>query len=77
MKIVRREAIVQGRSVKKGVLENFAKLWDKCFPENFAKFLRTPFLCRTPPVTAPVCTEFYLHIIFFNNKQLYLNVCLS
>ena len=43
---------------KKGVLKNFAKfigehlcqshflikrLWHRCFPENFAKFLRTPF----------------------------------
>ena len=42
-------------SVKKGVLKNFAKftgknqcqslrLWCRCFPVNFAKFLRTLFL---------------------------------
>ena len=24
------------------------KLWHKCFPVNFAKFLRTPFLQNTP-----------------------------
>ena len=47
---------------KKGVLRNFAKvtgknlcqslfikkrLWHSCFPVNFAKFLRTPFLQNT------------------------------
>ena len=40
-------------SLRKGVLRNFAKftgkhlcssLWHRCFPANFAKFLRTPFL---------------------------------
>ena len=44
-------------SVKKGVLRNFARFtgrhlcqslflnsWHRCFPVNFAKFLRTPFL---------------------------------
>ena len=44
-------------SVKKGVFKNFAKFtggtllkkrhWRKCFPVNFAKFLRTPFLQST------------------------------
>ena len=48
-------------SMKKGVLRNFAKfpgkhlwvsylikrLWHRCFPVNFAKFVRTPFY-RTP-----------------------------
>ena len=33
---------------EKGVLRNFAtllkkRLWHRCFPVNFAKFLRTPF----------------------------------
>ena len=27
------------------------RLWRRCFPVNFVKFLRTP-LCRTPPVAA-------------------------
>ena len=46
---------------KKGVLRNFAKvtgknlcqslfikkrLWDSCFPVNFAKFLRAPFIIK-------------------------------
>ena len=33
-------------SKKKGILRNFAKFVGKhlCFPMNFAKFLRTPFL---------------------------------
>ena len=44
-------------SVKEGVLRNFAKvtgkhmcqsLWHWCFPMDFAKFLRTPFLQNTP-----------------------------
>ena len=43
-------------SVIKGALRNFAKftgkhlcqrLWHRCFPVNFAKFLRTPFLQNT------------------------------
>ena len=43
-------------SVRKGVLRNFAKftgkqlcqsLWERCFPVNFAKFLRTTFLQNT------------------------------
>ena len=25
-------------------------LWHRCFPVDFAKFLRTPFFYRTPPV---------------------------
>ena len=34
------------RSVRKGVLRNLLKkrLWQRCFPVNFAKFFRTPFL---------------------------------
>ena len=28
---------------KKGVIRNCAKFWHRCFPVNFAKFLRTPF----------------------------------
>ena len=33
-------------SVKKGILRNFTKFTGKhrCFPVNFMKFLRTPFL---------------------------------
>ena len=47
-------------SIKKGVLWNFVKfiglrpanllkkrLWHRCFPVNFTKFLRTPFLQNT------------------------------
>ena len=56
------EAVVQTCSVKKSVLRNFTKfrrrqvrpatllkrrLWQICFPVNFAKFLRT-FFCRAP-----------------------------
>ena len=52
------EAVVRRCSVKKGVLRNSAKftgkhlrpatllkkrLWHRCFPVKFAKFLRTPF----------------------------------
>ena len=50
------EAVVQRCSIKKGVLRNCEKLTGKhlchrlchrCFPVNFAKFLRTPFLQNT------------------------------
>ena len=43
-------------SMKKGVLRNFnrpaatllkKRLWHRCFPVNFARFLRTPFLQKT------------------------------
>ena len=49
----------QGCSVKKGVLKISKKLLKKrlqhmCFPVNFVKFLRTPFLHRTPFVAASV-----------------------
>ena len=30
-------------------------LWHMCFPVNFAKFLRTSFFDRTPPVAASDC----------------------
>ena len=33
------------------------KLWHRCFPVNFAKFLRTPFFYRTPPVIASDMTR--------------------
>ena len=37
--------------MKKDVLRNFAKFtgkhWRRCFPVNFGKFLRTPFLQNT------------------------------
>ena len=42
--------------MKKGVLRNFnrpaatllkKRLWHRCFPVNFARFLRTPFLQKT------------------------------
>ena len=29
------------------------RLLHRCFPLNFAKFLKTPFSYRTPPVAAP------------------------
>ena len=46
----------QRSTVKKGVLRNFVKftgkrlcqsLWHRCFPVNFAEFLRTPFSQNT------------------------------
>ena len=33
-------------------------LWRRCFPVNFAKFLRTPFLYRKPPVAASIILIF-------------------
>ena len=39
------ETVAQRCSVKKG-------LWHRCFPVNFAKYLRPPFFYRTPLVAA-------------------------
>ena len=67
------EAIVQRCSIKKVFLKK--ALWHKCFPVNFAKFLRTPFLIkhlrwllltltyRTPPVAASVMKTYYTAIL--------------
>ena len=30
------------------------RLWHRCFPVNFAKFLTIPFFYRTPPVAASI-----------------------
>ena len=35
------------------------RLWHRCFPVNFAKFLRTAFFCRTSPVAAYVFLSVY------------------
>ena len=61
------EAVAQTCSVKKVFLEisqnsqentsarvSILIKWHRCFPVNFAKFLRTPFLNRTSPVAASV-----------------------
>ena len=36
------------------------RLWHRCFPVNFAKFLKTPFLKRTPPVAASIKTIYLI-----------------
>ena len=33
------------------------RLWYRCFPVNFAKFFKNTFFSRTPPVAAPVYTN--------------------
>ena len=83
-----------------GVLRHFAKFTGKhlcqslffnkvaghkCFPENFSKFLRTPFFYRTPLVAAsehvkpfshvyglPLLLEVCWYILFFQQKALCL-----
>ena len=45
------ETVAQTCSVKKVSATLLKKrLWHRCFPVNFAKFLRTPFFYRTPLV---------------------------
>ena len=36
------------------------RLWHRCFPVNFAKFIRTPFFHRRPSVTASVPGQLFL-----------------
>ena len=44
------------------------KLWHKCFPANFEKFLRTPFPYRTPPLaTSEQCVP--SEILAFRDSQ--------
>ena len=38
------------------------RLWRRCFPVNFVKFLRTPFFHRTPLVAASVYRELHIQI---------------
>ena len=54
---------------KKGQTHNFIKkrLWHRCFPVNFAKFLRTAFY-RTPLLAASESHRHYKHLFF--NKDL-------
>ena len=48
----RNSAKFTGKHLCQGLFFNeVAGLWHRCFPVNFAKFLRTPFY-RIPPVTA-------------------------
>ena len=68
-------------SRKKGVLKNFAKfifatllkkrLWHRCFPVNFAKILKTPFLTEHLWTTVSVCQTtnhtYIREIVEFNN----------
>ena len=50
--------MVQENHVQKQPLDVFVcnfikkKLWHRCFPVNFMKFLRTPLFYRTPLVAA-------------------------
>ena len=71
---------------EKDVLKNFAKFtgkhlcWSLFFnkvatPVKFAKFLKTSFFCRTPPVAACVdiksLTDRYNNSILFPNESFY------
>ena len=46
------------------------RLWHRCFPVNFVKFLRTPFFNRTPPVAPSDCIP---SNIFFIQLQIYIS----
>ena len=52
--------ILQGNTVRAC---NFIKkvLQHRCFPMKFAKFFRTPFFYRTPPMAASVCRKATKH----------------
>ena len=56
------EAVVWRCSVKPATLFK-KRLWHRCFPANFTKFLRTPFL-RTPLVAASVVTKWSMSFYY-------------
>ena len=64
MKIVRTEAVVQGCSVKKVFLKILQNSGTSVFLWILRNFSEHLFLCRAPPVTASVHTEFYRHSVF-------------
>ena len=45
------------------------RLWPRCFPVNFAKFLRTFFFYRTPPGDCFCAKYIALNILHFTQKQ--------
>ena len=45
------------------------RLWRRCFPVNFVKFLRTLFLYRTPLVAASVRSKVYHKLSLFSLKR--------
>ena len=71
-------------SIKKGVLRKFSKftgkhlcqrLWHRCFPVNFEKFLRTPFLQNTSGrlllnFRGFRVFNFALHVLFLQETKL-------
>ena len=60
------------------------RLWHRCFPVNFAKFLKTPF-CRTPPGAASVersvkmlpLLKVYIIVVRFQNRKLSEGLCVN
>ena len=79
------EAVVQRCSVKKVFLEILLfrlrpatllkkRLWHRCLPVNFTKFLWTPFFYKTPPVAASTFIKNNPnHMV--QDMQFYLCVC--
>ena len=83
------DAVAQRCSVEKGVLRNFTKftgkvttllkkrLWHRCFPVNFVKFVRTPFFYRTALVAASSLLLILPSNFAFNYSKKTLNLALS
>ena len=70
-RVLRNSAKLTGKHLYQSLFFcNFIKkrLWHRCFPVNFTKFLRTPFFNRTPLVTASVKVE-----SIFRIKPLHVN----
>ena len=53
-KLIRKRSSRPGCSVKNVFLNILQNSQERCFPVNFAKFLRTPFFYRTPLMAASV-----------------------
>ena len=50
------------------------RLWHRCFPLNFAKFLRTSLFYRTPPIAASVISCLPISRSYFTTLMLMIHL---
>ena len=67
------EAVARRCSVKKAVLRSFAKfIGNRCFPVNFVKFLKTPFL--TELLRWLLLELVFLHLLRSSRSQMHSKI---